>query len=91
MITPFDLFGYERYQYTFRVICEEEPDCVLEDEATRIFLNTKGKNDSEVSPELVEFLHYIENTTDEFAEHADSERIRRIHEQVRKVRRSEAR
>ena len=89
MITPFDLFGCGKYRYTFRAVCEEEPGCVLEDGATRIFLNTRGTNDDEVSQELAEFLHYVEHTTDEAAEHAGSERIRRIHDRVRKVRNSE--
>ena len=89
MITPFDLFGCGKYRYTFRAVCEEEPGCVLEDGATRIFLNTRGANDDEVSQELAEFLHYVEHTTDEAAEHAGSERIRRIHDRVRKVRNSE--
>src|SRR5699024_11938301 len=56
MIAPFDLFGYGRYVYTFRAACQEEPGCILQDGATRIFLNTRGKNDSETSPELVGFL-----------------------------------
>ena len=89
MITPFDLFGCGKYRYTFRAVCEEDPGCVLEDGATRIFLNTRGTNDDEVSRELAEFLHYVEHTTDEAAEHAGSERIRRIHDRVRKVRNSE--
>ena len=33
--------------YTFRSKCEEEAECILEDRATRIFLNTRGENDSE--------------------------------------------
>ena len=89
IITPFDLFGFGKYRYTFRAVSEEEPGCVLEDGATRIFLNTRGANDDEVPQELAEFLHYVEHTTDEAAEHAGSERIRRIHDRVRKVRNSE--
>ncbi len=89
MITPFDLFGCGKYRYTFRAVCEEEPGCILGDGATRIFLNTRGTNDDEVPQELAEFLHYVEHTTDEAAEHARSERIRRIHDRVRKVRNSE--
>ena len=89
IITPFDLFGYGRYMYTFRTRCVEEPDCCLEDGAVRIFLNTRGKNDSEVSEELVAFLHYVEETTDEKAADLDSERIKRIHSRVRKVKTSE--
>lgn len=52
-------------------------------------MNTRGTNDHEVSKELVDFLHYIENTTDETVSNMDSERIRRIHERVRKVKASE--
>lgn len=59
------------------------------DGAHRIFLNTKGENDREVSGELREFLHYVENTTDEMAARSGSERIRRIHARVCKVRASE--
>ena len=78
IITPFDLFGYGRYVYTFRAGCLEEPECCLEDGAVRIFLNTRGKNDGEVSKELVGFLRYVEDTTDEMAADMDSERIKRI-------------
>ncbi len=89
LITTFDLFGYGRYQYTFEARCKEEPECVLEDKAVRVFLNTKGKNDGEVSEELVNFLHYVEHTTDVAAENSGSERIQRIHSRVRKVKASE--
>lgn len=89
MIMPFDLFGYKKYVYTFRARCEEEPECLLEDSATRIFLNTRGENDEEVPRELAEFLHYLEETTDERAASTDSQRIKRIHRRVRKVRLSE--
>ena len=89
MIAPFDLFGYGRYVYTFRAACQEEPGCILQDGATRINLNTRGKNDSETSPELVGFLHYLENTTDETAVHTESERMARIRQRVRKVKLSE--
>ena len=89
MIMPFDLFGYKKYVYTFRARCEEEPECLLEDGATRIFLNTRGENDDEVPRELAEFLHYLEETTDERAASTNSQRIKRIHRRVRKVRLSE--
>lgn len=89
MIMPFDLFGHKKYVYTFRARCEEEPECLLEDGATRIFLNTRGENDDEVPRELAEFLHYLEETTDERAASTNSQRIKRIHRRVRKVRLSE--
>ena len=62
MITPFDLFGEGRYQYTFRSRCDENPALSMEDGAIRIFLNSHGKNPEEVSPELTEFLKYMEST-----------------------------
>ena len=89
MIMTFDLFGYDKYQYTFRSKCNEVPECILNDGAVRIFLNTKGKNEDEVSPELIEFLHYVENTTDIVAEDSVSERVKRIHERVCKIKTSE--
>lgn len=48
-----------------------------------------GTNESEVSKELVEFLHYLEHTTDEEAAKSDSERLKRIHHRVCKVKLSE--
>ena len=89
IIMPFDLFGYDKYRYTFEAVCLEEPECQLQDGACRIFLNTKGKNDGEVPRELVEFLRYVENTTDAAAEQSDSIRLKRIHDRVRKIRSSE--
>ena len=62
IISPFDLFGYGRYRYTFRNQCLEVPELYLEDGATRIFLNTRGQNDNDESTELVELLHYMEHT-----------------------------
>lgn len=90
MITPFDLFGKGRYCYTFRAYCEEEKSISLDDGAVRIFLNTRGHNEDEVSQELVDFLHYIECTEEEIAEKSGSENIRKIHECVKKVKASEA-
>ncbi|MDO4323755.1 MAG: Rpn family recombination-promoting nuclease/putative transposase [Lachnospiraceae bacterium] len=89
VIMTFDLFGYGKYKYTFVPRCEEVTDCVLNDGAVRIFLNTRGSNESEVSKELADFLHYLENTTDSAAGMTESSRIWRIHERVRKVKASE--
>ena len=74
--------------YTFRSRCEEVPECCLEDGAVRIFLNTRGKNRHEVSEELMQFLYYLEHTNEETAMNTISERIKRIHQRVRKVKTS---
>ena len=89
MITPFDLWGYGKYRYTFRMRCEEQPDLYLEDGIGRIFLNTRGTNDGEVNPELAELLHYIENSTDETAGHCQSEKVKKLHQKVHEVKSSE--
>lgn len=89
MIMPFDLFGFKKYCYTFHAKCSEIPDLILANGTTRIFLNTKGKNPEEVSPELVDFLYYIENTTDEVAAKLDNPHIKYIHNRVCKVKASE--
>lgn len=62
IIMPFDLFGQGKYMYTFHNECSEVPGLRLEDGATRIFLNTRGKNDNEVSQKLVQLLHFMEYT-----------------------------
>jgi len=89
MITPFDLFGQGRYRYTFRTFCVEDRSLELKDGATRIFLNTKGLNDDEVSKELTDFLHYIERTDDDTAERSDNPRIKLIHQCVKQIKASE--
>ena len=89
MITPFDLWGYGKYRYTFRMRCEEQPDLYLEDGIGRIFLNTRETNDGEVNPELAELLHYMENSTDETAEMCRSEKVRELHRRVSEVKASE--
>ena len=89
IITPFDLFGHGLYCYTFHACCKERPDCILDDGATRIFLNIHGTNDSEVTKELADFLHYLEHTTEQAAVSSGSNRIKRIHDRVCKVKSNE--
>ncbi|HIR45377.1 MAG TPA: hypothetical protein IAC92_08480, partial [Candidatus Ventrisoma faecale] len=89
MIMPFDLWGCGKYRYTFKTQCEEVPGLYLEDGVTRIFLNTRGTDDGEVSPELAELLHYIEDSSDETAQRCRSGRIQKLHRRVREVRASE--
>ncbi len=89
MIMPFDPFGEGKYCYTFRNTCVEDKELELPDGAVRIFLNTKGANDHEVSRELVDFLHYIEHVDEESAKRSGSERIQKIHTCVSRVKKSE--
>lgn len=88
MIMPFDLFGYELYQYTFRMKCEEISELELEDGATRIFLNSHGKHPEFVNPELIELLEYMEKSTDNVAKKCESKRIHQMHERITKLKSS---
>ena len=88
MIMPFDLFGYELYQYTFRMKCEEISELELEDGATRIFMNSHGKHPEFVNPELIELLEYMEKSTDTVAKKCESKRIHQMHERITKLKSS---
>ena len=89
MITPFELFGYGLYRYTFQMRCEEVPELKLDDGATRIFLNTRGEHPELVSPELIELLKYMEHSTDEVSEVCKSERIQKMHRRICQIKASE--
>ena len=89
MITPFDLFGYGLYRYTFQMRCEEVPELKLDDGATRIFLNTRGEHPELVSPELIELLKYMEHSTDEVSGSCESKRIQEMHRRVCQIKASE--
>ena len=89
IITPFDLFGEGRYCYTFHARCDENPSLVLEDGATRIFLNTRGTNRNEVSEELIQFLEYMEQSTLNVAIPDTNRNLIKIHNHVRQVKASE--
>ena len=65
------------------------PELKLDDGATRIFLNTKGKHPELVSPELIELLKYMEHSTDEVSEICKSERIQKMHSRICQVKASE--
>lgn len=87
--TEKELFERGLYRYTFATFCKECPDLKLEDGATRVFINTRGKNKWVFSQEFLDFMEYLTNTTDEVAEKTESCRIKRIHEQVKRIRLSE--
>ena len=86
IIAPFDLFGRGLYQYTFQMTCTETGQ-PLEDGATRIFLNTHGKNSEDISPELKELLYYMEHTTEEIS--CSTSRLQQIKNHVNVIKSSE--
>lgn len=84
-ICTFDLFGRGRFCYTFENRCIEEPDLALGDGVRKLFLNTRGTVTEGVSPELIEFLHYLENSK-KFP--PVTERVKKISERVKKVKKN---
>ena len=85
IIAPFDIFGYEKYQYTFEMRCREVPQLDMEAGATRIFLNTHGKNSEDVSPELVELLYYMEHSNQRTSVSYQSSRVRELQGNVNTI------
>lgn len=86
-ICTFDPFGRGLYRYTFFERCEEDGE-PLGDGTCKIFLNTKGKNDSEVPQELITFLGYFENSTDEYVKKVNNPSISKLHEKIDTLKKS---
>ena len=57
--------------------------------AVRVFINTTGKNKQDFSQEFLDFMKYINATTDQNADATISDKIKLIHNQVKKVKLSE--
>ena len=86
-ICNFDPFGKKKYQYTFEPRCLEE-DFSLDDGTKRIFLNTKGENESEVPTLLVHFLHYVGDSSDHYVEGINDEAINKLHARIKALKES---
>ena len=88
-ICTFDPFGKGRHRYTFRNLCVEDNSIELKDETDKVFLNTSGiLND--VDEEMIEFLQYVEQSTDEVAKNAKSDLVKTINQKVNHVKHDKA-
>ena len=83
-ICTFDLFNKGLHKYTFQNVCLEDNSILLNDEAQKIILNTKGIM-KDLSEELLEFLKYVENSTNDTAKNAKGNLVRSIHKRVQEV------
>jgi predicted transposase/invertase (TIGR01784 family) len=81
-ICTFDPFNKGRHIYTFENRCKEDSTLVLGDDTTKLFLNTKGIFD-DVDEEMLEFLAYIEESTDALAEKVKSPLVKEINKKVK--------
>lgn len=58
-ICTFDRFKQGRHIYTFQDRCKEDPNLLLNDGATKVFLNTKGTI-GDVPSDIKSFLSYVD-------------------------------
>lgn len=68
-ICTFDAFGKGRWRYTFKNMCKEDNDVLLEDGTAKIFFNTDGTKGN-ISEDTKNILKFIANNTaeDDFTE-----------------------
>ncbi len=83
-ICTFDPFGKGRHIYSFENYCIEDQSLKLNDETTKIFLNTRGVMD-DVDEEMKELLSYVENSTDTYVAQTKSELVHQLHDRVNRI------
>ena len=85
-ICNYDPFSKDRLVYTFRNRCDQDYSVILDDEATKIIINTKGTV-GEISPELKAVIQYMDSglTSSEYTKSLDEEVVSvKADEKVRK-------
>ncbi len=81
-ICTFDPFKRDRHIYTFRNICEEDKELYLEDETTKIFLNSKGTL-NDVDEDIKAFLDYVSGKI------SNNGLVKRVDSEVSRIKRNE--
>lgn len=61
----------------------------LDLELCKIILNTKGRNNDEVEQTLIDFLHYVEHSTEERVPDGCHERLKYLHEKIKGIKSNE--
>ena len=82
VICDFDLYGRGLYRYTFDNRCKELPDLIMGDECTKCILNTKGKIERNVDSSLIDFLHYVSDSSSVDLEKVCDKRLQKLHANV---------
>ena len=77
-----DIFKRGQYRYSFQNKCEEVDGLNLDDGTHKIFFNTKGTK-GHIDPDIKAFLDYLEG------EIVDNPFVKKLDEEVKKVKRSE--
>ena len=84
-ICTFDYFKCGRHKYTFENVCLENTDIKLKDDTQKIILNTKGYIDDNIDEELLEFLRYVEDSSEKTVKNAKGTLVKHIHNRVIEV------
>lgn len=84
-ICDFDPFARGKYRYTFRHLCHESAEVRLEDESETIFLSTKGQNPTEVAPELVKFLEYVQADLEKSTTDFNDDFVEKLQKSVHRI------
>ena len=84
-ICDFDPFGEGKYRYTLRMKCEESAEVKFVDGRTIVFLNTHGKNESEVPKEVVTLLNYIREDVEGSEREFHDSYVERLQKFIREV------
>lgn len=73
-ICTFDIFKKDFLKYTFKNICTEDKELILNDATTKVFVNTTATLDDEnLNPKLASLIKYIneETITDDYTKKLD--------------------
>jgi predicted transposase/invertase (TIGR01784 family) len=87
-ICDFDPVGLEKYKYTKRQTFYEDRSYAYEDGEHTVYLSTKGKNDSEVSEQLVKFLHFVGSNLAESTDDFEDALVKRLQDSIARIKAS---
>jgi predicted transposase/invertase (TIGR01784 family) len=87
-ICDFDPVGLKKYRYTKRQTFYEDESYAYEDGEHTIYLSTKGKNNSEVSEQLVKFLHFVGANLAESTDDFEDALVKRLQDSVARIKAS---
>jgi len=85
-ICTFDPFKKGLCRYTYEYRCLENGE-TLGDGTCRVFLNTKGQNQQDISEELARFLQFVENS-EYVSEVPEDELLQGLHGRIRYLKRN---
>ncbi len=87
-VCDFDPFEKGKYCYTFKNICMEDKTLSMHDGTKSIFLNTRGKNKSEVPEEMIAFLNFVKADLEESTKDFHDDFVKQLQNSVQKVKAS---